>query len=329
MTDRRQKTEHRTQTISVAVLQSDMSKRLDIFVSEKTGITRSQVQRLIKEGHVLVNNKKENQNYKVKTNDVITVHKPEEEKEILIPEAIPLKILYMDRHLVVVDKPAGMVVYPSAGHKKGTMMNAIAYHCKKLAAIGGPLRPGVVHRLDKDTSGVMVVALDDSAYYYLAEQFKKRAINRKYITLVYGNIKEESGEIAMQIGRSTSDRKKMSTRTKRGKEAFTKWKVIKRFGSATLIEAKLGTGRTHQIRVHFSAIGHPVLGDKTYGKKVEIEIRVDGKREKVVFPRQMLHAETLGFIHPVTKEYLEFSSPMPEDMKECIKKLTPSAMPLS
>ena len=320
--DRGQKTEHRRQTISITVLQSDIPERLDIFVSEKTGITRSQMQKLIKDGLVLVNKKIEDQNYKVKIDDNITVHEPEEEKEILIPEAIPIKILYIDEHLVVVDKPADMVVYPAAGHNRSTLLNALAYHCKKLATIGGPLRPGVVHRLDKDTSGVMVVALDDAAYYDLVEQFQKRTINRKYVTLVYGNIKEDSGEIEMKIGRAVSDRKKMSTRTKRGKEAVTRWRAIKRFGAATLIEAKLGTGRTHQIRVHFSAIGHPVLGDKTYGKKVEVEVKVEGKRKKIVFPRQMLHAETLGFIHPVTKEYIEFSSPLPEDMKECIKKLS-------
>jgi len=320
MKDRTQNTESRIQRISV--LHSDISKRLDVFVSEKTGITRSQVQRLIKEGLVFVNNKTENQNYKVKTNDVVTLHKPEEEKEILIPENIPIKILYMDKHLVVVDKPAGMVVYPAAGHNRGTLLNALAYHCPKMATVGMPLRPGVVHRLDKDTSGVMVVALDDKAYYDLVEQFKKRTINRKYTTLVYGSIKEDSGEIGLKIGRAISDRKKMSIKTRHGKEAVTSWKVIKRFGIATLIEAKLGTGRTHQIRVHFSAIGHPVLGDKTYVKKVEIEVKVEGKRKKIVFSRQMLHAETLGFIHPVTKEYLEFSSPMPEDMEECIKKLS-------
>lgn len=305
----------------ITVSQTDTSKRLDVFVSEKTGITRSQVQRLIKEGLVLVNNKTENQNYKVKTTDVITIHKPEEEKEILIPEQIPIKILYMDEHIVVVDKPSGMVVYPAAGHNRGTLLNALAYHCKKLATVGGPMRPGVVHRLDKDTSGVMVVALDDKTYYDLVEQFKKRTINRKYISLVYGNIKEDSGEIEMKIGRAISDRKKMSTQAKRGKEAVTRWRVIARFDAATLIEAKLGTGRTHQIRVHFSAIGHPVLGDKTYGKKVEVEVKVEGKRKKIIFPRQMLHAETLGFIHPATKEYLEFSSPLPEDIEECIKKL--------
>lgn len=317
MTDKPQKTEHKL----TIVLQSDIPKRLDVFVSEKTGITRSQVQKLIKEGLILVNNETENQNYKVKLGDVITIHKPEEQKEILIPEAIPIKILYIDEHLVVVDKPSGMVVYPAAGHNRGTLVNALAYHCKKLATVGAPLRPGVVHRLDKDTSGVMVVALDDKAYYDLVEQFKKRTINRKYVALIYGNIKEDSGEIEMKIGRAVSDRKKMSTRTRRGKEAVTRWKVIERFGAATLIEAKLGTGRTHQIRVHFSAIGHPVLGDKTYGKKTAIEIN----RKKIVFPRQMLHAETLGFIHPVKKEYIEFSSPIPEDMEECIRHLNSTA----
>ncbi|MDI6801950.1 MAG: RluA family pseudouridine synthase [Thermodesulfovibrionales bacterium] len=306
----------------ITVLQSDILKRLDIFVSEKTGITRSQVQRLIKEGFILVNGKHEGQNYKVKKNDIIIFHRYEEEKkEALIPESIRLKILYMDDYLVVVDKPAGMVVYPAAGHNRGTLLNALAYHCKKLATVGGPLRPGVVHRLDKDTSGVMVVALDDKAYYDLIEQFKKRTINRKYIVLIYGGIKNDSGEIAMEIGRSASDRKKMSTKTRHGKEAVTRWKALKRFSAATLIEAKLGTGRTHQIRVHFSAIGHPVLGDKTYGKKVEVEVKVEEKRKKIVFPRQMLHAQTLGFIHPATEEYMEFSTPVPEDMGICISML--------
>lgn len=301
---------------------SDKSQRLDVLIAEKTGITRSQVQRLIREGLVLVNNKQESPNYRIRTNDSITINKPEEEFKALIPENIPLKIFHIDEHLVVVDKPAGMVVYPAAGHDRRTLLNALAYRCKKLASIGGPLRPGVVHRLDKDTSGIMVVALDDKTYYDLTEQFKNRTINRKYMALVYGNIKEDSGKIVMEIGRSASDRKKMSTKTKRGKEAVTRWKVIKKFGAATLIEAKLGTGRTHQIRVHFSAIGHPVLGDKTYGKKIEVEIKTDESKKKIAFPRQMLHAETLGFTHPVTKEYLEFSSPLPEDMEECIRKLS-------
>lgn len=310
---------------NIFVSAADISKRLDIFISEKTGITRSQVQKLIKDGLVLVNNKIENQNYRIRLNDDIVLYKSEiskKQEQILIPEPIPIKIIYKDEDIAVVDKPAGMVVYPAAGYSRGTLLNALAYQCKKLATVGGPLRPGVVHRLDKDTSGVMVVALNDKAYYALVEQFKKRTINRKYVTLVYGNIKEDSGEIEMKIGRAVSDRKKMSTRTTRGKEAITRWRVIKRFGAATLIEAKLGTGRTHQIRVHFSAIGHPVIGDKTYGKKIEIEVKVEGKRKTIIFPRQALHAETLGFIHPKTKEYIEFSSPIPEDMEECIKNLS-------
>jgi len=229
-----------------------------------------------------------------------------------------LDILYKDDYLVTVNKPAGLVVYPSVGHSHGTLMNALYYHCRKLAAVGGPLRPGVVHRLDKDTSGVMVIALNDEVYYNLVEQFRKKTINKKYIALVYKNLTADEGEISLRIGRSLSDRKKMSTRVKKGKEAVTIWRVLERFGNATLIEVKLKTGRTHQIRVHFASMGHPVLGDKTYGKKVEIEIK---GREKISFPRQMLHAELLGFIHPVTGKYLEFSASVPEDMSEKIKEL--------
>ena len=227
----------------------------------------------------------------------------------------------MDEHLVVVNKPSGMVVYPAAGHSSGTLMNVLLYHCKKLEAPGGPLRPGIVHRLDKDTSGVMAVALDSAAYYNLAEQFKQRTINRRYVALIYGNPKENSGQISLAIGRSETDRKKMSTRVRRGKEALTIWKVIERFRQAAFIEAKLRTGRTHQIRVHFASIGHPVLGDRAYGKKIEMETK---ERGKLTFPRQMLHAESLGFIHPATGEYLEFHSPMPDDMEDCISKLRSS-----
>jgi 23S rRNA pseudouridine1911/1915/1917 synthase len=222
----------------------------------------------------------------------------------------------------VASKPAGMVVYPAAGHSRGTLMNALAYYCENLAAIGGPLRPGVVHRLDKDTSGVMVIALNDRAYYALTSQFRERTINRRYKALIYGNLKEDEGEISLRIGRSSSDRKKMSTRGKGGKEACTRWKVLKRLGGSTLIEVKLGTGRTHQIRVHFASVGHPVLGDRTYGKKIEIEMEIEKKKKnKIFFPRQMLHAESLGFIHPATGEYLEFTSPLPEDMAQKVEEL--------
>jgi 23S rRNA pseudouridine1911/1915/1917 synthase len=275
------------------------------------------VQKLIKDGHVLVNEKEEGPGYKVRENDSITIRMPEEAEERIIAENIPLNILYKDDYLVVVDKPAGLVVYPAAGHSEGTLMNALLHHCGKMATIGGPLRPGVVHRLDRDTSGVMVVALADEAYYDLIDQFRLRSINRKYLALINGNLKEDAGEIDLQIGRSTSDRKKMTTKTKSGKQALTNWKVIERFGPATLIEAKLGTGRTHQIRVHLSAIGHSVLGDRSYGRKIALDLG----RRKLSFPRQMLHAETLGFIHPITKEYMEFSTPVPEDMEKCIREL--------
>jgi len=300
------------------VTKEDSGKRIDILISETTGISRSQIQRLIEKGSLLVNSESVRQNYRAKTGDIILLSIPEEKTSALMPEALPVEIFYEDKYLAVVNKPAGMVVYPAAGHKSGTLMNALIYHCKKLAQVGGPLRPGVVQRLDKDTSGVMVVALDDKAYYSLAEQLKQRTINRKYIALIYGNLKEDKGEINLSIGRSESDRKKMSTRARRGKEAVTTWKVIERFQSAALIEAKLKTGRTHQIRVHFASIGHPVLGDRTYGKKTEIEAK---GRERLTFPRQMLHAESLGFIHPATGEYLEFRSPLPEDMEERLKQL--------
>lgn len=302
----------------ILVQTSEAGERIDTFLAIKTGITRSQIQRLITKGNVLVNSKNVSRNYRLKTKDLITLSIPDKETEELLPEPIPIEIIYKDKYLVVVNKPAGMVVYPAAGHAHGTLMNALSYRCKKFATLGGPLRPGVVHRLDKDTSGVIVIALDDKAYYNLIEQFKRREINRRYIALIYGNLREDEGEISLRIGRSESDRKKMSTRVRKGKEAVTRWKILERFGKATLIAVRLGTGRTHQIRVHFASIGHPVLGDRTYGKKVEIEAK---SRKKILFPRQMLHAEILGFAHPDSGEYLEFSSPVPEDMAERIKDI--------
>jgi 23S rRNA pseudouridine1911/1915/1917 synthase len=303
---------------NIVIQPQESGERIDTFLARKTGITRSQIQKLIENSDVLVNEKPVNQHYKIKMQDVIHISITEKENEELIPEQIPVDILYKDNHLVVVNKPAGMVVYPAAGHGHGTLMNALSYACDHLASVGGPLRPGVVHRLDKDTSGVMVVALDDSTYYSLAEQFKERSINRRYGALVCGDLKENEGRIALKIGRSESDRKKMSTRSKRGKEAVTNWSVITRFANAAFIRVKLGTGRTHQIRVHFASIGHPVLGDRTYGQKTELEIK---GRRKILFPRQMLHAELLGFIHPATGKYMEFSSPLPEDMVDKIEEM--------
>jgi 23S rRNA pseudouridine1911/1915/1917 synthase len=297
-------------------------ERIDTLLAGKMDITRSQIQKYITVGNVFVNDEIIRQSYRVKTGDRILVRIAEKQTEGLIPEPVLLEVLYEDLYLVVVNKPNGMVVYPAAGHSHGTLMNALSYHCRNLSAPGGPLRPGVVHRLDKDTSGIMVIALDEKAYYSLSEQFRQRTITRRYLALVFGNISKDTGVIDSIIGRSESDRKKMSTRVRRGKEAVTTWRVIERFGIATLVEAKLGTGRTHQIRVHFASIGYPVLGDRTYGRKVEVEGKMKGKRMvKITFPRQMLHAGILGFTHPVTEEYLEFSVPVPEDMTEKIREL--------
>lgn len=293
------------------ITKEDSGRRIDIQASEISGLTRSQIHRMIEKGLLKLNGHATKTNHKTRAGDIISIM-PEEESGTLIPENLPVKILYMDNFLIVINKPSDMVVYPAAGHSRGTLMNAVAYQSKKLASIGAPLRPGVVHRLDKDTSGVMVIALDDKAYYGLVEQFRERTINRKYKAFIYGSLKNDTGEISAKIGRSASDRKKMSTEARRGKEAVTTWKVLSSFKGATLVEAKLGTGRTHQIRVHFSSIGHPVLGDKTYGKKTAI----DAGNKKIIFPRQMLHAELLGFTHPITSEYMEFTAEMPEDMQE-------------
>ncbi len=300
----------------------DAGKRIDVVASEVTGHSRSRIQNLIEKGLLIVNGKTVKPNYKTRPFDAISISLPVE-KQTLMPEDLPVEILYKDDSIIVVNKPPGMVVYPGAGHDAGTLMNAVAYISTSLATVGGPLRPGVVHRLDKDTSGVMVIALSDDSYYDLVEQFRERTITRKYVALVFGNLRDDTGEISMRIGRSQSDRKKMSTRVRRGKEAVTRWKVLERYKTATLIEARLGTGRTHQIRVHLSSLGHPVLGDRTYGKKTAI----DSGRTRIIFERQMLHAMTLGFVHPATRLYMEFVREMPEDMKNKVQQLRAATNP--
>lgn len=301
----------------IEVEKAEAGKRLDVFVTEKLHRTRSFVNQLIKKSNVFVNKKGEiKSGYRVKTGDIIEILLPDE-KITLRPEPIPIEILYKDDDIVVVNKPAGLVMYPAAGHRSGTLMNALAYHIDKLASVGGPLRPGVVHRLDKDTSGVVVVALSEKAYYALIEVFKRREIRRAYYAIVFGHMKEKEGEIELHIGRSKTHRKKMSTMVKRGRYAKTYWRVMEEYRDATLIEVRLATGRTHQIRVHFSSIGHPVLGDSVYGRKTSLKI----KERTIKIPRQMLHAFELGFVHPVMGEWLEFSSPMPEDILDLIQKL--------
>lgn len=294
--------------------------RLDVFLSEKTGISRSQIKKLVDSGDVLVEGRPARAGEKTRPGSVISIRAVTgpAQKKTLVPEPLPVKIVYSDDSIAVLDKPPSMVVYPCAGHAGGTLMNAAAFYFpQNRATIGAPLRPGVVHRLDKDTSGLLVIALEDRAYCALIEQFRTRAISRSYTALVYGAPRDE-GKITLGIGRSGSDRKKMSTRTRRPKEALTSWKVIERFPKSALLQVFLGTGRTHQIRVHLSALGHPVLGDRLYGGKTSIELK-GGQRLQV--PRQMLHAHRLKLIHPATGNEMVFESPLPADMEEIISRL--------
>ena len=293
-------------------------ERLDSYIALKSGLTRSHIGKLIKKGMVSVNSRVEKAGYKVREDDRIELIIPDEPEGILIPENIPLEIIHEDEHIIAINKPPYMVIYPAAGNKSGTLMNALVSKCKKLSSIGAPLRPGVVHRLDKNTSGVIVIAKDDRAYYSLVDQFKERQVKKHYLALLYGSLKEEKGEICASIGRSSSDRKKMSTRTRRGKEAVTQFEVMKRFRSAALVKVRILTGRTHQIRVHFASIGHPVLGDKTYGKKTTLKLR----DKTIRFPRQMLHAYNLKIRHPATGKTVNFTAPLPEDMETVIEELT-------
>lgn len=304
--------------IAYIVTPETKSERLDIYISLKSGLSRARVQTLTKQGLILVNYKHKKASYKIRSGDQIKLTIPDEPVAMLVPQDIPLDVIYEDEYIIIVNKPAGMVVYPAAGHKSGTLMNALIFRCGGLASIGAPLRPGIVHRLDKDTSGVMVVAKDDTAYTNLIKQFKEREIEKHYLALLYGGLKKDRGEISTAIGRAISDRKKMSTKTRKGKDAITQFEVIKRFKSATLTKVKILTGRTHQIRVHFAALGNPVLGDKTYGKKTVIKFA----QKTITFNRQMLHAHSLKFRHPVTGNFLEFTASMPEDMGKAMEKLS-------
>jgi len=302
---------------SFFVVESESGERVDRVVTARCSITRARVQKLIALNLVLVDGVGVKANRKLRVGERVSLLPAEEQDtDDLVAEPIPLDILYEDTHLIIVNKPAGLVVYPAAGHRSGTMMNALRNHCRSLASVGAPLRPGVVHRLDKDTSGVLVVAKTDLAYYHLQDQFRRRSIGRRYLALIYGRMKGESGVIEAAIGRHEKHRKKMSTRVKRGKEAVTLWKTLEVYREASLIEARLKTGRTHQIRVHLSSVGHPVLGDSVYGRKTSLgPIRI---------PRQMLHAEMLSIVHPETGEEIRRSAPIPEDMALLMEQLRSS-----
>ncbi|UZQ81982.1 RluA family pseudouridine synthase [Thermoanaerobacter sp. RKWS2] len=279
----------------------DEGKRIDVFLAAELDYTRSYIKKLIVDGLVFVNGKTVKPSYKVKENDEVVVNIPEVEKIDVMPENIPLDILYEDDDIIVISKPQGMVVHPAPGNYSGTLVNALLYHCKNLSGINGILRPGIVHRLDKDTSGVMVVAKNDKAHISLSNQIKERSVFKKYVAIVEGVIKDEEGKIEAPIGRHPVDRKKMAV-IEDGRYALTLYKVLERFKENTLVEAVIKTGRTHQIRVHMAYIGHPVVGDHVYGFK----------KQKFKLEGQALHSRVLGFIHPTKGVYMEFEAPLPE-----------------
>jgi len=300
------------------------AERLDQFVSGQVpDLTRSAVQRLIEEGRVTVNGATPKPSLKLKGGETIIVEIPPPAPAVPLAEEIPLSVLYEDSHLIVVDKPAGMSVHPGAGNPAGTLVNALLGHCCDLSGVGGEIRPGIVHRIDKDTTGVIVAAKNDRSHVGLARQFKEHTIKRVYVAFVYGSPALDKGTIEAAIGRHPVDRKRMSGAARSGKRAVTHWKVTGRYGAVTVLELRLETGRTHQIRVHLSEAGFPLLGDPVYGSSGRISQLRDTELGAMIrrLGRQALHARTLGFIHPVTGEYLEFSSPLPDDMTQILEYL--------
>lgn len=313
-----------TKHFTIQIFERDQGRRLDQFLSEADlNLSRSQAKKLIEAGNILLNRKPTKPSAHLKAGDIVSGSVPKPEPISLIPESIPLTILYEDPSIVVIDKPPGMVVHPAYGNLSGTLVNALLYHCKDLAGINGVLRPGIVHRLDKDTSGVIVVAKDDEAYHQLTKQFKNRTVEKVYLAIAYGKLGQEEGLIDSAIGRHPSERKRMSTRTKKGRMAITRWKVMERLDGFTFLEIFPQTGRTHQIRVHLSSMGHPILGDPVYGRKG----RPGSIHEPVLkecvkkMNRQALHAHRLGFNHPRTGERVQFISPIPQDMQEVLECL--------
>lgn len=287
-------------------------ERLDKFISsnEEFDLTRTAVQNLITEGMITVNGKKIAKNYVISGGETVSVEIPEPVVLDVLPENIPIDIVYEDDYLLVVNKPKGMVVHPAAGNYTGTLVNALMYHCKdRLSSINGIIRPGIVHRIDKNTSGLLIVAKTDSAHLGLAEQIKEHSFTREYETIIVGRMKEYKGTIDAPIGRHHIDRKKMCVTDKNSKNAVTHYEVLEEFREHSYLKLRLETGRTHQIRVHLSYVGHAVLGDDVYGKPVKD------------FEGQCLHARKIGFVHPITNEYLEFSSDLPDYFEEQLRKL--------
>lgn len=291
---------------------TDSNKRIDAFIADNTDITRSRATSLLADGNVTVNGQVKGKSYKVKTGDQIVINVPDPVELDAKPQDIPLDIVYEDDDLLVVNKPKGMVVHPAAGNLDGTLVNALLFHCKgRLSGINGVMRPGIVHRIDKDTSGLLIVAKNDAAHTHLAEQIKEHSFTREYEAVVYGNIKADNGSIDAPIGRHPVKRKQMAVTAQNSKNAVTHYTVLKRFGDFTHVRLRLETGRTHQIRVHMSYIGHAVAGDEVYGPKNVIK-SLGG---------QCLHAKKIGFIHPATQKYMEFDSELPQYFNSFLDKM--------
>ncbi|MDD2498248.1 MAG: RluA family pseudouridine synthase [Desulfitobacteriaceae bacterium] len=300
------------QDTNLIVSDSETGKRLDIFlVSHLPELSRSRIQKLIKEGEALVNGTAVKPNYTIEMGDEIKISLPEPKELEVKAEEIPFEIIYEDHDLIVVNKPQGMVVHPAAGNWQGTLVNALLYHCQDLSGINGVLRPGIVHRIDKDTSGLLVVAKNDLTHMNLAEQIKAHTITRVYHAIVCGVMAEPAGIIEAPIGRHPVQRKKMAVVLKNGRHAVTRYHVLERFQGFTWVEVRLETGRTHQIRVHMSYLGYPVAGDPLYGQK----------KENLGLKGQALHARVLGFHHPRSGEYMEFTAPLPKYFEELLQKL--------
>lgn len=287
-------------------------ERIDKYVKSMTGesFSRSQIQLWIEHGDIVVNGEQVKSNYKMTAGDTVTLTIPDAQSVEIIAEEIPLDIYYEDSDVVVVNKPRGMVVHPAPGHASGTLVNALMHHCKDLSGINGELRPGIVHRIDKDTSGLLMAAKNDMAHASLAAQLKEHSVTRKYYALVHGHVSHDQGTVDAPIGRDPHDRKMYTVIERNSKSAVTHFQVVERFGDYTLLELKLETGRTHQIRVHMKFIGHPLVGDPLYGRSKGIKMQ-----------GQALHAAVLGFIHPSSGEYKEFTAPLPEDMEQLLHSL--------
>jgi 23S rRNA pseudouridine1911/1915/1917 synthase len=310
--------------------ESDQGRRLDAVVAAHLpGCSRSLAVNLISNHEVLVDNQAKKPGYRVKDGDKILGRIPAAVPTEYMPEPIPLQILYQDSHIVVINKQAGLVVHPAPGHSSGTLVNALLHHCPDLEGIGGEIRPGIVHRLDKDTSGTIVVAKNTAALENLAKQFKSRSVQKIYLALVYGELQADEGTITLPIGRHPVHRKQMSTVTRKGRSAETSWRVRERFLNITLLELTLKTGRTHQIRVHCATMGNPIVGDQVYCSRkwlINAASFFSGQSSSKIallkaIPRQMLHAWRLGLTHPHTAEVMTFESPIPEDMEALMVKL--------